>query len=178
MTDRREVLRLVTDAHSPSPGESQPPWPPPDLVKTSLLEALEAHSGLLPDDLELLLRVLPPPGVAYTSGPQLRAAVRALVSEGLIRRIFLGPEPHLVLAVRGPPPLVGAPPSLSPVPPHLQSPQEPAHDRANDTNLGFELQVAVDVEGERLLLFRVLLVLGLIGLLLLLREAALLLAQS
>jgi len=128
---------------------------PPDPV----YEALEPHlaSGLLPADPVLLAMLVP----GLPEPARLDAALQRLVAQGRLRRIHIGAEAHLLDAKREGrvPPLEGAAPMA-----------EPPADTSESESMDFELEVSIDVETERGVLWRVALVITSLALLALLRQ--------
>lgn len=148
---------------------------PPDQV----YERLRPHltQGLLPADPALLAIIvpgLPEPGA-------LRVALDRLVASGRLRRVLIGAEAHLldgagpmpapVQHAPVPMPSQVAPPAtvVAPVAPSLDPQPKPSETVAGG-DMDFELEVAIDVETERAVLWRVALVVAALGLLALLRQ--------
>lgn len=128
------------------------------------LKCLMPHPGdMLPADPEILQRLWP-----RSSELQPASAVRLierLQALGLVRRLIVGREPHLCLGESLPPPMAALQESST------ARPQPEAADLA--ANHHFQLQLAMDVESERILLYRVGIVLALLGLFVLMRHCLL-----
>lgn len=139
--DKPRHLRLVRSGEAAAAA-----IPVHDALAERILGALTGEGELLPADPALLRAAL------GTDAPtaKVATAVDTLLAEGVVRRLVVGREPHLALSVRAR---------------ELPAPSKPA-----DSDADFDLEVAVDVEHERVMLYRVLLVLLALGLVALARE--------
>lgn len=152
-------LRVVTDA--PRANHASVVW-------NALQPLLRATNDLAPDDPVLLITVL----CSSVSAESWRAGIDALVVTGELRRVFVGQQAHLAL------PAERLPRGFSPLSTSddANAAANPPSSEAKDET--FELEIAIDVERERLLLYRVFAVFGGIGLALLVREFLLLWADG
>lgn len=151
----RKVSRVTEASKEPSPaGHSVSAASPARLgvprdlapLHAALCEVLAQAQGLVPEDSTVLTKLWPP-GFSKSLGT-LEADIERLVHLGFVRRVFIGTEPHLLL-----------PPSTTP-----ERPQEQSTGKADDPERQvFELQVRVDTETERVLLYRVFLIVLVIG---------------
>ncbi len=124
-------------------------------------------SGLAPASARVLSGLWPRDMAPAPPLPRLEGALTRLVTSGSLRRVVVGVEPHLTLPEPGGAPHTSAAWSQAPAQErrtHAMALAEP------DEQVAFDLQVAVDVEHERVLLFRVLLVLEAVGAFVLARE--------
>lgn len=172
-------MRLVSVQEAPKVGGSaaQPPSGAiaelsPELAATmETLQALLPQPGdLLPCEPVVILRQWP--ATSATPAPQVLRRLQQLVALGLVRQVILGCERYFCLAATAPaissPPTETEPRQAAPAPapppaPAAKPPPDPEQER-------FQLQLAIDVEAERVLLFRVGIVLELLALLTLLRQ--------
>jgi len=150
---RHRVLS-VSDA-SKEPSLSVPASParlgvPRDLAPlyAALSELITRAEGLAPEDSTVLTKLWPA-GFSKPLGT-LRSDIERLVHLGLVRRVFIGTEPHLVLPAFATQEPVAAERALG-----VSTDTAKANDPERDV---FELQVRVDTETEGVLLYRVLLV--------------------
>jgi hypothetical protein len=156
---RRRVSQVTDASKEPGSGPASAATParlgvPRDLAApyAALCEVLTQTQGLVPEDPSVLAKLWPP-GFAKSLGlGTLEADIERLVHLGFVRRVFIGTEPHLLLpAAPGP---------------DLAKRAEPAPTAAaseDPERQVFELQVRVDTETERVLLYRVLLIVLVIG---------------
>lgn len=170
-------MRLVSVQETPKvgAGAAQPPSGavaelPPELAATmETLQALLPQPGdLLPCEPVVILRQWP--ATSATPAPQVLRRLQQLVALGLVRQVILGCERYFCLAATAPaissPPTETEPRQAAPTPappPAAKPPPDPEQER-------FQLQLGIDVEAERVLLFRVGIVLELLALLTLLRQ--------
>lgn len=144
----------VSDA-SKEPSLSAPASParlgvPRDLapLHAALCELITRAEGLAPEDTAVLTKLWPA-GFSRPLGT-LSSDIERLIHLGLVRRVFIGTEPHLVLPEAAAQEPVAAERTLG-----ISTDTEKANDPERDV---FELQVRVDTETEGVLLYRVLLV--------------------
>ena len=121
---------------------------------------------LLPCEPLVILRQWP--SSSATPAPQVLRRLQQLLALGLLRQVILGCERYYCLAATGPaissPQVEAEPERPAPAPePAAKPPLDPEQER-------FQLQLSIDVEIERVLLFRVGIVLELLALLTLLRQ--------
>lgn len=161
---------------------------PPDLTQTlqTLRLLLPAPGDLLPEDPQIVMRQWPSgTGVDLAEVPQ---RLQRLLALGLVRRVIIGRERHLCLDrgdASGPTllepaapsnPAPASPTTKSPAPanpaPANPAPAAPAAvpTESSEEHRRFRTQLLADIETERVLLFRVGIVLELLGLLTLLRH--------
>jgi len=134
-----------------------------DRLLSALMAMGLADGGLLPNDSNLLVTLWP--GDAQPSACELDAAIVRLSATGALRPVVVGREMHLA-AGYAMAPSTNTQHGLS----EVEGPD--ATDARAEQQL-FELQVEVDVENERVLLYRILATLGAIGFALLARQTAL-----
>ncbi len=185
------ILRIVPRDTEEEPHQAPDPGHSDALaIQTGFLVLLREHT-LLVDDPQLLAALWP---WALPPDPhEMRAHIEVMVEERLIRRVYIGPQPHLALVHERPlPPRIILNPTQTPAPP--QDPQTAptaAHeDRSNteqatvskqntvsnpqtaaDEDLeAFKLDVAVDAEHEKALLLKVIVTLEVIAAFVMLRE--------
>lgn len=139
------------------------------MVWTAIQSLLRGESDLAPDDPALLAMVLS----SGASAEDWRAGIDDLLASGQLRRLIVGQEPHLALALERP--RLASVPALGLSPEANAAPGEAVGELKDEA---FDLEIAIDVERERLLLYRVFAVFGGIGLALLAREFLLLWADS
>jgi hypothetical protein len=156
---------------------------PADLTQTlqTLRLLLPAPGDLLPEDPQIVMRQWPGgSGVDLAEVPQ---RLQRLLALGLVRRVIIGRERHLCLErgdVKSPTAQEPAAPSSPATPnpaapnPATPNPATPlpgtSPTEASEEKRRFRAQLLADVETERVLLFRVGIVLELLGLLTLLRH--------
>lgn len=149
-------------------------------VRLGLERLMSQQAGVVPDD-PSILRWAWPDANDIPSSEAMRAGIDMLIYSGCLRRIVLGTEPHLTFTPQPEP----QPAASIPAPRHsLQVPvrrqnQEPSQSTSSWslTQEAFELQVEMDVDHERLLLFRIMAIVGAVGLMVLTREVALVLLE-
>ena len=116
-----------------------------DVTRTlqAIRGVLRSSGDLVPDDEAIVGAVLGAAIGAERDG--LRAHLDALVQQGLLRRVFVGREGHLALVSSPRPPAARvAPPGTAPAPP------PPTLEV-----VVFQTRLKIDLETERVLLFRV-----------------------
>lgn len=119
---------------------------------------LPQPGDLLPEDPQIISRQWPRDSVIDAGlAPRL---LDRLIALGQVRRVILGQERYLCLTA-----------SREPAPPRVAAQPEGGEDAENQKR--FQLQMIADVESERILLFRVGIVLELLALLVLLRHCLL-----
>lgn len=138
------------------------------MVWTEIRSLLRGESDLAPDDPALLIMVLSSPA----SADDWRAGIDALLATGKLRRLIVGRQPHLALCPQRPVTLAAV---SSPKGAESSAPPDAPAEAKDEA---FDLEIAIDVERERLLLYRVFAVFGGVGLALLVREFLLLWADS
>ena len=130
-------------------------------VRQGLEELLSSQGMLVPADCDLLFELWPSSGICPEKSI-LRMCIDQLISDGEYRKVIVGREAHLTLG------------NKRKIAKQIQQTQSnEIHEPEDVDSQLFNLQVSIDVEHERVLLYRILLVLGGIGALLLLREGAL-----
>ncbi len=153
-------------------------------VARQLLVFLHDQGPLLPANPNLLI-ALWDRSLNTPSEKALREAIALLIREKYAHKCIVGHDSHLLLAgdvdisqmpsvvaAPAPPPARRRQPSLSQTNYEEQDIQEkPPEDESLERK--FELEVSIDVEKERILLYRSLIALGIIAGLVLLREVAL-----
>ena len=132
----------------------------------SLRTLLPQPGDVLPDDLDIITRLWPRD--SRIEARSARAVLQRLLAVGLLRRVVIGSERYLCLAKDPEPvsPAVTARPSAA-------TEKLPRLLDEEEQQKLFQLQLVADVETERILLFRVGIVLELLALLTLLRHALL-----
>ena len=138
------------------------------MVWAAIRSLLRGESDLAPDDPALLVMVLSSPA----SVEDWRAGIDELLTAGRLRRLIVGQQAHLALCPQRPLALAARPS------PHAVESNLSDEASVVDKDEAFDLEIAIDVERERLLLYRVFAVFGGIGLALLAREFLLLWADS
>lgn len=131
-------------------------------LRTALQMLLAEPGSLVPADAELLQTLWPLEGDA-PSVLELGQALVELLAQREFRQVIVGRDAHIARVGNG---------SGSPLVAANQSTNVTGAEQ-DSGEIDFDLKVALDVETERQLLFRVLVVLESIGALLLAREAAL-----
>lgn len=139
------------------------------MVWSAIRSLLRGKSDLAPDDPALLVMVLSSPA----SVEDWRAGIDTLLTTGKLRRLIVGQQPHLALPVER-----SRAPAAGPTLRAVAEARPPDEAPAVDKDEAFDLEIAIDIERERLLLYRVFAVFGGVGLALLVREFLLLWADS
>jgi len=127
---------------------------PPSTLSASIVELIQ-NKVIVPNDPCIIAALLRMPG-SSTDIAELKRVVPALVAAGLVRIVTIGTEGHLAIAVPG---VANGHTSV------------PAVHERNETDS--KLEIALDAEAERLVLYRVALVFLVVAGLLLLRQIGL-----
>ncbi len=144
---------------------------PPELgqVLSSLRVLLPQAGDLLPDDDAILLHLWPRDCVSDPK--QVPILVRRLLALGYLRKVIVGREAHLCLAQDPALPQASAETAIQTESHEQSAPQIDAkQERDHAEQRLFQLQMISDVETERVLLYRVAIVIELLALLTLLRQ--------
>lgn len=171
----RDPMRLVL--LPPSDKDQAEPTLPDELrpVLATLRELLREPGDLLPADDDIVVRQWPRD--AKVDPKQVPGLLRRLVALGVLRKVVLGREVHLCLAANtGAVSLPQASPDATPDgagPAKSETHDDESSDAKTAEQRLFQLQMIADVETERVLLFRVGIVLELLFLLTLLRQIVL-----
>jgi hypothetical protein len=134
------------------------------LVLERMNKLLPKHEGALPTDVRTLRMVWEEPD--YPGDQHVQAALSRLILRGRLKACSVAGTPHV--SAPGETRNSLPPASLPPAARYSNAP--PSQLETNQDAELFELQVALDVEYERALLYRVLVVLEILGFLLLSRE--------
>lgn len=166
-----DAMRIVTLQHERTsqadaalPAELRP-------IVAALRRLLPEPGDLLPADDQIILRLWPRDlEIDCTQVPSL---LDRLVVLGVLRRVIIGREAHLCLS-RVPNRAKESGPAAATIqisaPSQSEATQEDPQEEKNAEHRLFQLQMTADVETERVLLFRVGIVLEFLGLLTLLRQ--------
>lgn len=166
----------------PLHGSKRPLSADAEAVLAAVSDLAHSPGSLVPCDSQLLRALWPstvPPATSVENG------LRELLQAGLLRQVVVGTAAHVTAATPGPAATQAGSTSTQVGPELAPTPTAPAVPPRDDRRLAdtpdllderlFELGVAVDAETERLLLYRLLLVLEAVAGVMMLRELALLL---
>lgn len=142
------------------------------MVLRCLSEMILTDADMLPAD-PSLLRAIWPAGTVPPDTRALGQSLRRLVAAGRLRQLVVRREPHVALPAsysEGPPFFTRAEPGKGVGPSERPEPTAELDKEVADE---FDLELALDIEHEKLLLFRVIVIVEAIIAALLVREAIL-----
>ena len=134
-----------------------------EALRSALRHLLSEPGSLVPSDVAILQTLWPLVGEVPAAN-DLQVALAELLAKREFRQVFVGRDAHLTQVTA---------PQTDATWPTIQKNMTPKVESIPDEDINFDMRVALDIETERQLLFRVLVVLESIGALLLAREAAL-----